>query len=61
MIKQKTVIEVQINEKVFTVDFSPESTLGEIHDALNQMKQVVIDVIVERNKKHEAEKEPAKE
>lgn len=43
MIKQKTVLEVKIAERVYSLECAPDSPLGELHDCLSQMKNYVID------------------
>jgi len=58
MIKTKTVIEIKIGERIYTLDCSPDSPLGELHDALIQMKSFVIEQIV---KQQENEKKSCNE
>lgn len=45
MIKQKTVLEIKIGENVYTLDCEHNSPLGELHDALSQMKLKVIEIM----------------
>lgn len=54
-VKDKKSLEVKIGERVYAFDCDPSSPLGEIHDALCQMKSFVI------NKMIDAEKKPASE
>lgn len=49
MIKQKTVFEITINERSYRLECSPDSPLGELHDALSQMKSFVVERIKEVN------------
>jgi len=50
MIKQKTVIEVIKDERVYQLSVSPESPLGEVYDVLNQMRNYIIDRIEQERK-----------
>lgn len=43
MIKNKTIIEVKMNERIYQLECYPESPLGEVHDALCLMKSYVIE------------------
>ena len=54
MIKQKTVIEVIKDERVYQLSVSPESPLGEVYDVLNQMRNYIIDRI-EKERKAQSE------
>ena len=58
MIKQKTLFEVVIGERMYQLYCSSNSPLGEVHDALMQMKGYVVDRMV---KAHEEEKKKAQE
>lgn len=51
MLKNKTVIEVKINDRIYSLECSPDSPLGELHDALSQMKGYVIAKMVDLEKK----------
>ena len=51
MIKTKTIIEIQIGERNYICECSPESPLGELHDALIQMKSIVIEQILKEQEK----------
>lgn len=55
MIKQMTVMEVKINDRTYQFQCSPDSPLGEIHDALYQMRSKVIELMMEQDKKKETE------
>lgn len=50
MIKNETVLEVNIGDRIYKFSCSPQSPLGELHDALFQMKNFVIEKIIESNK-----------
>ena len=58
MIKQKTLFEVVIGERMYQLYCSSNSPLGEVHDALMQMKGYVVDRMV---KAHEEEQQKAQE
>ncbi len=57
MIKQKTILEVKVGERSYQMECSPESPLGELHDALSQMKAFVIQRMVDAEKSREEPKE----
>lgn len=60
MIKQKTVIEVVKDERVYQLSVAPESPLGEVYDVLNQMRNYIIERIEqERKAQHEVKEEEA--
>ena len=42
MIKAKTQLEVTINNRVYSMFFEPSSPIGEIHDALYEMKSFIV-------------------
>ena len=50
MIKQKIVLEVKIGERIYELDCSPDSPLGEIHDALSSMKFMIIEKMKDAEK-----------
>lgn len=56
MIKQKTILEVIIGERVYELSCSADSPLGELHDALMQMKGFCVDRMIAA---HKEEKEQA--
>lgn len=43
MIKNKTVLEVKINDHVYQMECNADCTLGEVHDALHMMKNYIIE------------------
>lgn len=47
MHKMRSILEVTIGERSFKLECAPESTLGEIYDALSQMKSFVIEKMKE--------------
>jgi hypothetical protein len=61
MFKSKIVCEVTIGDKLFQFLLDQDSPLGSVHDALVQMRGLVVDqmqkVVAEQQKKPEA-KEP---
>jgi hypothetical protein len=42
MIKTKAVLEVKIKENIYSMECSSDAPLGEVHDALVQMRHIVI-------------------
>lgn len=57
MIKNKTVLETKVNERAYRLECSPDSPLGELHDAICEMKSYVVQMIHEANAKEHASKE----
>lgn len=49
MIKNLPILEAKIGEKIFTLLLPLESTLGEAHDALFQMRTFIVNKINEVN------------
>lgn len=47
-IENETVIKVTKNDRLYTFTLHPESTLGEVHDVLCDMKSYVVRLIVEQ-------------
>lgn len=58
MIKQKTVLEILIGERKYELFCGADSPLGELHDALMQMKGYCVDRMIAA---HEDEKKIAEE
>ncbi len=56
MIKNKTVIEKKIGDRIYLLLCDPDSPLGELHDALAEMKAHVIE-IMNQHQKNEQPKE----
>lgn len=50
MINQKIVLEVKVGERSYSMECYHDSPLGEIHDALSQMKGFVIQKMMEAEK-----------
>lgn len=48
MIKTKAVIEVKIGENIYHMECPSNCQLGEVHDALVQMRNVVIGMMQSR-------------
>ena len=61
MIKQKTLIEVKIDEKCFEFYCDTDSPIGMVHDAIHQMLAIVVQKINECNKVPEKKEEPIQE
>lgn len=59
MIKQKTILEVKIGDRVYELSCGADSPLGELHDALMQMKGFCVDRMIQAHKdeKEQAEKQ----
>lgn len=55
MIKNKTIIEAKVGERTYQMECFPESPLGEVYDALNQMRAYVIERIVDQQKSEKAQ------
>lgn len=54
MIKQKTILEVKINDRVYELLCASEAPLGELHDVLMQMKGYCVDRMVAAQKEEQA-------
>lgn len=57
MIKQKVVLEVKVGERSYSMECYADSPLGEIYDALTQMKSFIVGKVVEAQKAEEKPKE----
>ena len=57
MIKNITTLEHKIGERVYSFACSPDSPLGELHDALHAMRNFVIGKMQEVDKKNEEQAE----
>jgi hypothetical protein len=44
-LRNKTVLEVRVGERVYTLECNSDSMLGEIHDSLTQMKAYIVERI----------------
>ena len=53
MIKQKTIIEVKIGDRIYELSCSGDSPLGELHDALMQMKGFCVERMVQAQKEEQ--------
>lgn len=53
MIKTKAVIEIDLNDRIYTMECPNDAPLGEVHDAICMMKHVIVNRISEV---HESEK-----
>lgn len=50
MLKNITVLEVKIGERLYQMECDPNAPLGEVHDALSSMKAYIINRMAEANK-----------
>ena len=50
MIRSQTLIEIKIADRTYVLGCAPDSPLGELCDALTQMRQIVVDKIVQSTK-----------
>ena len=50
MIKHNAILEVKIGERIYQFQCPTDSPLGELHDALHQMKAFIIQRIVDAEK-----------
>lgn len=61
MIKNRTILEYKVNERVYEFSCDPNSPLGEIYDALTHTLNFVLDKMKPINEKPKEEKEAAVE
>lgn len=61
MIKTKSVIEIKIGDRSYSMECNADSPLGEVHDALIQMKSVVIGLMRSHADQEKKETENAKD
>lgn len=45
MIRTKAVIEIKIGDNIYAMECPSNSQLGEVHDALVQMRQMVVNMM----------------
>lgn len=57
MLKQQVSFDVMRNDRVYRISCDPDSPLGELYDALNEMRSFVIQKILDEQKSQEP-KEP---
>ncbi|HJZ04558.1 MAG TPA: hypothetical protein VJ327_01695 [Patescibacteria group bacterium] len=59
MIKQRTILEVKIGERLYELHCGADSPLGELHDALMRMKGFTVDRMISahREEQEQAEKQ----
>lgn len=55
MLKNKTVLEVKIGERLYELSLDASSPIGEVFDALSQMQSFVVQKINESQPKKEEE------
>lgn len=55
MLKSKTILEVQKNDKIFQLHLAPECKYGEVYDVLNEMRDYIVQCINDLNKKQQEE------
>lgn len=51
MIKNITIVEVEIGERSYQLHCSPESPLGELYDAIQKLGIVIVERMMEEQKK----------
>lgn len=61
MIKQKTILEVKSNDRIYELYCPSDSPLGELHDVLMQMKGYCVDRMVAAQKEEQAIADKMKE
>lgn len=54
MIKQKTILEVKVEDRVYELYCPGETALGELHDVLMQMKGYCVERMVKAQKEEQA-------
>lgn len=62
MLRQKAVLELKINERLYSLELANESPLGEVYDALTMLRSYVIDRMNQENeasKSKNIEEKPA--
>lgn len=57
MLKQKSTLEVKVAERSYEFQCDPQAPLGEIHDALCQMKVYIVQRIVDADKVQEVKED----
>lgn len=57
MLKNNSVLEIKIGERIYQFHCSPDSPLGELHDAIHQMKSFIIQKIIDVEKETKPEQE----
>ncbi len=58
MLKQQAVLEVKVGERVYNLSLDALSPLGEVYDALCQMKGYIVQRMVDEQKASDAQKAP---
>lgn len=61
MLKNKIALEVNINERLYSLELLPESPLGEVYDALSQMQTFVMNKMQEVQKALQNNQNPSEE
>ena len=61
MLKQAAMLEVKINDRVYQLHLPADAPLGEVHDALFQLRSYVVERINEAVKKDAPKEEPKQE
>jgi hypothetical protein len=57
-LRNKTALEVKIGERLYSLECNSDSLLGELHDALTQMKAYIVDRINTQQDAENVKKEP---
>ena len=58
MFKQKMVMEVKGREELYRLEVAPQSSLGELYDALSTMQSYVLEKMKEQDEKKKKEEKP---
>lgn len=57
MVKNKTILEVEVNERKYEFECPPDSPLGELHDALCKMQLFILERMKDEQKRQTEIKE----
>lgn len=57
-LKSKTILQVKVGERTYEMECYSDSPLGEVHDALSQMKAYVVDRINAQQDNEKKAEEP---
>lgn len=57
MIKNTTILEVKVGERVYQMLCSSDSPLGELFDTLSAMRSHVAQIIIEQSKEKETQED----
>lgn len=60
MLKNQSILEVKVGDKVYRLYCEPDSSLGEVHDVLVRMRHYVVERIQAAAKEDDKPKEESK-